>query len=140
MNVGSTYKAKSPHQKRSAADAPPHPSNPTQSSSSPYAASSFPSLPSPAQISANNPLSVRTALLTILRQSPRLITQQILDPPQLLRQCAGPDDRTGDFVVRLDLPRVDCLAHVEIDSQTRRPNTPNQYACEISTWEVVVLT
>lgn len=46
------------------------------------------------------------------RQCPRLVAQEVLDPPKLFGKGACPDDRLRDLVVIVYLTGVDCLAHI----------------------------
>lgn len=58
--------------------------------------------------------------LTILSQSPSLVTQEVLYPTELFRECTRPNDRFRDLWVVHDLIRVDRFTHVEVDSQTEQ--------------------
>ena len=61
---------------------------------------------------------VQTQRRTILGERACLITEQILYPSELLRQCARSDNRIGYLIVSHDLLRVDGLAHIQVDAQT----------------------
>ena len=75
-------------------------------------------------ISATDPINTnstkpsRVQRRTILSERACLITEQVLYPSELLRQCARSDNRVGYLIVSHDLLRVDSLAHIQVDAQT----------------------
>lgn len=84
----------------------------------PYVASSSPSLHS----SELNRSTRRYTndLLTVLCKRTSFVTEQILYPPELFGKRACSYDRVGYLVVIHDMMRIDRLAHIQVDAQTRR--------------------
>lgn len=55
---------------------------------------------------------------TVTRQCSRFVGKKILDSAKLLGQCARAHNRLWNLRVILNLTRVECLGHVQVDSQT----------------------
>lgn len=62
---------------------------------------------------------------TLGRKLTCLVCEQVRDPPQLLRDCAGANHSPQDFWVPSNYPAVHDLAHVQVHTQTGQKNRAN---------------